>query len=57
MRETALGALARGLGVTLVADAHSTYDSGDRTAAEISAAVNAELEGRVTLVNAEGAAP
>jgi len=51
--ETTLGALARNLRVTLVADGHSTYPSADREAAEISAAVNAALAGRVALVSAE----
>jgi nicotinamidase-related amidase len=50
IRETTLGALARGLDVTLVEDAHSTYDGGGRSAAEISAGVNAELGDRAHLV-------
>lgn len=52
MRETTLGALARGFEVTLVANAHSTYDADGCTAGEITAAVNAELEGRVKLTSA-----
>ena len=54
VRETTLGALARGLEVTLVSDAHSTYDSRPRTAAQITAAVNAEFAGRAVLTPAEG---
>jgi nicotinamidase-related amidase len=64
VRETALGALDRDLAVVLVADGHSTYDGSGRTAAEITAGVNAELADRVTLVSAgevrligSGAAP
>lgn len=38
---TVTGALARGLKVTVVADAHSTWDHGGRTAAEIIAEHNA----------------
>jgi nicotinamidase-related amidase len=53
VRETTLGALGRGFEVTLVSDGHSTCDSGGRTAAEISNAVNAELEDRVRLERAE----
>jgi nicotinamidase-related amidase len=49
IRATTLGAIQRGLGVTLVSDGHSTYDGGGQTAAEISAGVNAELDGRVKL--------
>ncbi len=52
IRETSLGALARGLEVVLVEDAHSTCPGKERTAAEISAAVNAELDGRAELVRA-----
>ena len=52
VRETTLGALALGLEVTLVSDGHGTYDSGGTPAAETSAAVNAELAGRVTLATA-----
>lgn len=54
IRETTLGALARGLDVTLVADAHSTYDGRQRKAPEISAGVNAEFAGRVSLTPADG---
>jgi nicotinamidase-related amidase len=43
VRETSLAALRRGIGVLLVRGAHATYDEGTRTAAEISAAVEAEL--------------
>ena len=52
IRETSLGAIARGLEVVLVEDGHSTYPGKTRTAAEISAAVNAELAGRAELVRA-----
>ncbi|MGH7740500.1 MAG: cysteine hydrolase family protein [Candidatus Eiseniibacteriota bacterium] len=52
IRETSLGALNRGLAVTLVSDGHSTYDGGGKSAAEISAAVNAELDGRAKLERA-----
>jgi nicotinamidase-related amidase len=52
IRDTVLGALARGFEVTLVSDGHGTYDAGGRAAAEISAAINTELAGRVTLVGA-----
>ena len=55
VRETTLGALARGFDVTLVSDGHSTCGSGGRTAAEISTAVNVELQDRVRLQNAEDA--
>jgi nicotinamidase-related amidase len=44
VRETSLAALGRGFGVLLVRGAHATYDEGEQTAAEISAAVEAELE-------------
>jgi nicotinamidase-related amidase len=54
IRETTLGALARGLEVTLVADAHSTYDNRQRSAAQITAAVNTEFAGRAVLTPAEG---
>jgi nicotinamidase-related amidase len=53
VRETTLGALARGFDVTLVSNGHSTCDSGERMAAEISTAVNAELKDRVRLQSAE----
>lgn len=53
IRETTLAAVTRGLGVTLVANGHSTYDSPNRKAAEISQAVNDEFADRVTLVEAE----
>jgi len=53
VRETALGALARGWPVTLIEDAHSTIPDATRTAPEIQAEVNAELAGRVRLVKAE----
>jgi nicotinamidase-related amidase len=52
VRATTLGALARGLEVTLVENGHGTYGGGGRSAAEISAAVNAELASRVTLADA-----
>lgn len=52
VRETTLGALERGWTVTLVSDGHATYDGRERTAAEISAAVNAEFAERVRLVAA-----
>lgn len=53
VRETALGALAHKLAVTLVSDAHSTYDGKTRSAEDITAAVNHELAGRVKLARAE----
>jgi nicotinamidase-related amidase len=53
IRETTLGALARGLEVTLVQDAHSTYDGRQRKAREISAAVNAEFAERAAVTPAE----
>jgi nicotinamidase-related amidase len=56
IRETSLGALANGCTVTLVADGHSTYDGRTRTAAEATAAVNAELASRVTLLRADAIA-
>ena len=43
VRETSLAALKRGLAVVLVRGAHATHDDGERTAAEISAATEAEL--------------
>lgn len=49
VRETTLGAVGLGYRVTLVSDGHSTYDSKTQKAAEISAAVNAELAPRVKL--------
>jgi nicotinamidase-related amidase len=52
IRETALGALAQGLEVTLVADGHSTYDGKSSAARETTAAVNGELSPRVRLVSA-----
>jgi len=55
IRETALGALARGLEVTLISNGHSTYDSGGRRAPEIRTAVNHEFDGRVALVSVEDA--
>jgi nicotinamidase-related amidase len=54
IRESSLGALDRGLEVTLVEDAHSTYDGKTRTAAEARAAINDELrEASATLERAE----
>ena len=53
IRETTLGALEMGYGGALASDGHSTYDSRDRKAATIVAAVNDELSSRVTLVPAE----
>ncbi len=53
VRSTVLGALERGFEVTLVADAHATYDAAGRPAEQISADVNAELAGRATIVAAE----
>lgn len=51
---TVKGAMARGLGVTVVEDAHSTLDSGGETAEEIIARHNAEFAGAgVTLVTTE----
>ncbi|UDL89187.1 isochorismatase family protein [Mesorhizobium sp. PAMC28654] len=50
---TVKGAMARGLGVTVVEDAHSTLDSGGETAGEIIARHNAEFAGGVTLVTTE----
>jgi nicotinamidase-related amidase len=52
IRETSLGAIARGLEVLLVEDGHSTCPGKERSAAELSAAVNAELAGRAELVRA-----
>ena len=62
IRETTLGALAHKLEVTLVSNGHSTYDGRDgKTAQEISARVNLELDGQVRLAKADdvsfGAAP
>lgn len=53
IRATTLGALERGLGVTLVKDAHGTYNSETQTAKAITEAVNEELADRVTLVASE----
>lgn len=50
VRETSLGALARRLDVTLVSDGHATFDASGDAAQAKSAAVNAELADRVTLV-------
>ncbi|HYM81872.1 MAG TPA: hypothetical protein VEY91_10765 [Candidatus Limnocylindria bacterium] len=38
--------------MTLFSNGHGTYDGGGRTSREISAAVNAELEGRARLASA-----
>jgi nicotinamidase-related amidase len=43
VRETALAALERGLTVVVAQGAHATYGRRERTAAEIAAAVEAEL--------------
>jgi nicotinamidase-related amidase len=43
VRETSLAALQLGLAVVLARGAHATYDDGTRTAAEIAAAIEAEL--------------
>lgn len=43
VRETSLAALERGLAVALAQGAHATYGDEERTAAEISAATEAEL--------------
>jgi nicotinamidase-related amidase len=53
VRDTVLGALARGYEVTLASDGHSTYDGASRSALEKSAALNAELADRVALVRVE----
>jgi len=53
VRATAHGAMAHGLGVTLVSDAHSTYPGGGRSAAEIIATVNADFADRARLITAE----
>ena len=55
IRETTLGALDRGFEVTLISNGHSTYDAGDIPAAEVTATVNAELDGRVRLEMAHDA--
>lgn len=48
---TVKGAFARGLGVTVVSDAHSTLDSPSETAAQIIARHNADFASAgVTLV-------
>ncbi len=52
VRATTLGALVRGLKVTLIRDAHSTYNTEMQTAEQITAAVNEELTDRVILVAA-----
>lgn len=52
IRATTLGALERGLKVTLIQDAHGTYNSETQTAEQITQAVNDELVDRVTLVAA-----
>lgn len=44
MLSTSKGALAAGFEVTLLQGAHSTYDSGAKTALEIEREVEAELE-------------
>ena len=43
VEKTSSGALAAGFQVTVLSGAHSTYDSGGKTAAEI----EAEVEGRL----------
>ena len=53
VRETVLGALNHGLRVVLVADGHSTYASGGRTAEAIRTDVNTELAWRVALEAAD----
>jgi nicotinamidase-related amidase len=50
VRAAALGAITRGIPVTLARDGHSTQDERERPAATIIDAVNAELAGRVELV-------
>lgn len=52
VRSTTLGALERGLKVTLIQDAHGTYNTESQTAQQITQAVNDELADRVTLVAA-----
>ena len=47
---TCRAALALGYAVTLVADAHSTYDSSKETAPEISARINRELTSLVDVI-------
>jgi nicotinamidase-related amidase len=53
VRDTTLGALARGYEVTLISDGHGTYDGGGQSALGKSAAVNAELEHRAKLIRAD----
>lgn len=57
IRATSLGAVERGFEVTLVSDGHSTLDSKTRKAAEATAAVNAELAGKVKLAQAADVRP
>ncbi len=52
VRATTLGALQRGLKVTLIKDGHGTYNSETQTAEQITRAINEELSDRVTLVAA-----
>ena len=51
--KTILGALARGYEITLVTDGHSTYDTEDHSARQITEAVNEQFQGRVHLATAE----
>lgn len=53
IRATTLGALEHGYAVTVVSDGHSTIEDGVTPAAEVSAAINAELGDRVTLLPAD----
>lgn len=46
MQETALGALAAGFNVTILEDAHSTYNAGDATALEIEKEVEELIQSR-----------
>lgn len=52
VRATTLGALQRGLKVTLIQDGHGTYNSDTESAEQITQAINDELSDRVTLVAA-----
>ena len=59
VRATALGGLAVGFAMTLVAESHHTWPAGDRTAAQVRDGVNTELSQAgvplVSLADLEGA--
>jgi len=53
IRDTTFGALSLGYSVTLVTDAHSTFDGDGETGRQIAAAVNAEMRDQVELLRTD----